>query len=330
MSLTADDVIVFDNVVHVANMDPDNFQLPDGAAMTDSFWRFVADWPADHRPADLEHLRHRWSVDEVHDIVFSDGSTDFAMAQTVPLFDMFKDGFAHVERQWQLKEKDRERVVFVGGADPVYHGADGAVREIERQITEWGARSMKFYNGHSGGRSWQCDDRSIAYPMYEKALELGVNILQFHKGSALGLERIEDLQPNDLQQVAVDFPEAHIIIHHLAFPYHAVAIDLARRFPNIYLSMSAWINELITRPVPTTAILGEVLSRCGPEKLLFGSELPLFPVARQLVDLVLSVQIPEEMQEGYGYPEITDQMRRMFMGGNLMRLLGMDPTNPKL
>src|SRR5262249_50930605 len=253
---------------------------------------------------DLEDLRHYWTIDEVHRIVFEDGSTNFAMAQTVPLFDMFKDGFAHVERQWQLKEKDPERVVFVGGADPVYHGADDAVREIERQA-EMGARSFKFYSGHSRGRSWRCDDRALAYPMYEKALELGVNLLQFHKGNPLALERIEDLAPHDLQQVAVDFPEANIVIHHMAAPYTAFAIDFARRFPNIYLSTSAWINELLTRPVPTTALLGEAISRCGAEKLLFGSELPLFPNARQLVDLVLEVQIPEEMQSGYGYPEIT-------------------------
>jgi predicted TIM-barrel fold metal-dependent hydrolase len=327
--LTADEVTVFDNVVHVANLDEGNFKLPDGAAMTDSWWRAVASWPQDHRPEDLDHLRHKWSIDEIHGIVF-DGSTDFAMAQTVPLFDMFEDGFAHVERQYLLKEKDSERVVFVGGADPVYHGADGAVREIERQITEMGARSMKFYNGHSRGRSWKCDDRQIAYPMYEKALELGVTLLQFHKGNALGLERIEDLAPHDLQQVALDFPEANIVIHHLAFPYQEFAIDFARRFPNIYLSMSAWVNQLLTAPVPTTATFGHILSACGAEKLLFGSELPLFPVARQLVDLVLAVQIPEELQDGYGYPEITDAMRRQFMGGNLMRLLGMDPENPKL
>lgn len=329
MSLTAEDVLVFDNVVHVHNIDPANFVLPEGHAMTDAWWRAVADWPADHRPSSLEDLRHSWTVDEIHEIVF-DGSTDFAMAQTVPLFDMFKDGLAAVERQHALKERDPERVVFVGGVDPVFQGVKEAVREIERQITEMDACSLKFYNAHSRGRSWKCDDRDVAYPMFEKALECGVSLLQFHKGAPLGLERVEDLAPFDLQQVAVDFPEANIIIHHLAAPYHPFAIDFARRFPNIYLSTSAWVNELITRPAPTTAMIGEILTRCGAEKLLFGSELPLFPVARQLVDLLLEVQIPDELQDGYGYPEITDDMRRLIMGGNLCRLLGMDVTNPKL
>jgi hypothetical protein len=31
-------------------------------------------------------------------------------------------------------------------------------------------------------RSWRCDDPEVAYPLYEKAQELGVNLLQFHKG----------------------------------------------------------------------------------------------------------------------------------------------------
>jgi predicted TIM-barrel fold metal-dependent hydrolase len=329
MSLTADDVTVFDNVVHVHNIDPANMLGPEGEVGINAWWKFLKSFPEDKRPADFGEFAKRWSVDEVHKVVF-DGSTDFAMAQTVPLFDIWKDGLAAVERQHALKAKDPERVVFVGGTDPVFNGVKGSVEEIERQIEELGARSMKFYNAHSRGRTWRCDDPVLAYPMYTRALELGVNLFQFHKGGPLAMEKIEDLKPNDLQQVATDFPEANIIIHHLAAPYTAEAIDIARRWPNVYLSMSTWINELPIRPALVTSLVGEVLARCGPEKLIFGSELPLWPVARPLIDMVLALEMPNELQDGYGYPEITDDMRRMFMGGNLMRLMGMDPDDPKL
>ena len=35
-------------------------------------------------------------------------------------------------------------------------------------------------------------------------------------------------------------------------------------------------------------------------------------------------QIPEDMREGYGYPEITVKDRRKIFGQNLAGLLGMD------
>ena len=35
-------------------------------------------------------------------------------------------------------------------------------------------------------------------------------------------------------------------------------------------------------------------------------------------------QIPSDMQEGYGYPAITDADRRLIFGENLARLLGVD------
>lgn len=38
------------------------------------------------------------------------------------------------------------------------------------------------------------------------------------------------------------------------------------------------------------------------------------------------VQIPEDLRDGYGYPEITDDDRRMIFGGNLARLIGIEPT----
>ena len=52
---------------------------------------------------------------------------------------------------------------FCGGVDPIYHG-DAVFEEIERQISELGAVSMKFYNGHVRALL-RGDDDEIAYPM---------------------------------------------------------------------------------------------------------------------------------------------------------------------
>ena len=320
-----DDMFIFDNVVHVHNFDPSNL-IDDLAerANQNIYTGSTKTFPPELRFGDYQNFAKAWSVEEIHRIVFAESTTDMVMAQAVPLYDYWKDGLAGVERQHELMKLDPERVVFCGAVDPVYQGLRTALESMTYQVEVMGAKSFKFYNGHSARTSWQADDRDIAYPLYERALELGITLLQFHKGIPLGMEPVESLRPNDLQIPSLDFPDANFVIHHLGIPYQAETIDIGRRFPNIYLALSSWINYLALRPVPTLMNLGEALFSCGPEKLLWGSEVPLWPAAQPLIDLFLDTQIPEHQQEGYGHPAITREMQEMIMGGNLARLLGIE------
>jgi hypothetical protein len=55
-----------------------------------------------------------------------------------------------------------------------------------------------------------------------------------------------------------------------------------------------------------------------------GLDLP-FDDTKRVVDWVRNLQMPDELQEKYGYPEITDEMRAGFLGLNLARLAKIDP-----
>jgi uncharacterized protein len=39
---------------------------------------------------------------------------------------------------------------------------------------------------------------------------------------------------------------------------------------------------------------------------------------------VLEFQLPQDLVEGYGYPQLTEQAKRKILGENLLRLHGMD------
>jgi len=246
------------------------------------------------------------------------------MAQTVPQFGFWKNAFSPAEANYRLKEAYPDRILFCGGVDPVWHGVEGAVRELERQVTEWGAVSMKFYQAHSNGLSWRIDDRKIAYPMWEKCLELGINNVQFHKGSPFGFEPMEALMPYDLQQAALDFPEMTFIIHHLGDPYIDESISIAGRNENVWMALSALVNVYPVMPREFWMRFGKCLAFVGPEKLLYGSEAFIWPNVQGYIDIMMNEQMPEDLQDGYGFPEITDEMRRMIMGENFARLLGID------
>ena len=271
---------------------------------------------------DVEFAR-RWTVEEMYRMVFVDAPTDMAMAQVVPLFDTYEDFFAPVRAQHAMAAAYPDRVLFCGGVDPLYRGLEDALEQLEHQVVELGACSIKFYNGHVQG-SWRCDDEALAYPLYEKCRELGIDVLQFHKGLPIGLQNVEDLRPTDLQAPARDFPDLTFIVHHLAMPYFDELVSIAGRFPNVYLSLSGNIAQAVVAPRLLQEQLGRLLMQVGVEKLLWGSEAALIGSPAPYLRAFMQLQIPEDLRRGYGYPDLTPHDRELILGRNFARLMGVD------
>ena len=198
-----DDLFIFDGVVHVYDMSDENLKLerPDTAP-------FVQSWRAEVAPmryptpnsqfGDDFEWKRAFSVQDMYNLEFVESPVDMAMAHAVPVWDWFGESFAPLKAQYEFASAHPDRVVLCGAVDPIHHGVDGALKEMEYQVKELGARSFKFYNGHID-KSWRCDDKEIAYPLYRKAAELGVDILQFHKGLPFGEWDVDVLRPIDIQ-----------------------------------------------------------------------------------------------------------------------------------
>jgi uncharacterized protein len=322
-----DDMFIFDNVLHVMDFGDENLRRkqPDARAARDGAVHLNAAlrWPDDARYGDHAFWAKRWTPEDLYDLVFERAPVDMAMAQTVPVFDWFEHGYAPVEAQHAMAAAYPERVLFCGGVDPVFHGIDGALRETERQITELGACSMKFYNAALEG-AWRCDDRELAYPLYEKAAELGVTVLQFHKGIPFGKWNVEHVRPNDLQAPARDFPELTFVIHHLGIPYVDETLSIAGRFPNVHLALSGILAFSRVAPRRVQEWMGRLLMEVGAEKLLWGSEAAATGSPAAFLDSFLELQIDDDLCEGYGYPKITAQDRRLILGENFARMMAVD------
>lgn len=318
-----DEIFVFDNVVHMHDMSDANLRqdVPDadwaraGLLGLGELFRRVA-------PNDLDH-RKAVSVQEMYEAVFVESPTDLAMAQVVPIFDWFRDWWSPVRLNYELARTYPDRVLFCGGVDPNWRGVDQAIRDMEFQVKDWGAVSMKFYSGHEEG-TWRCDDRALAYPLYEQAQQLGIRVLQFHKGNPFGLQNVETTRPNDLQAAARDFPDLIFVVHHLALPYFDEMVNIAARFPNIHLALSAMINFILISPRMVQERLGRLLMEVGSDRLIWGSEASLGGPPRAYLEAVMALEIAEDLRVGYGYPQFTREDKRKFLGENFARLMGVD------
>jgi len=322
-----DNIFIFDNVIHLYDLSQQNVR-------TD---RSDAQQSRDHALEETSRLRwplpenegfdwgRRWGVEDMYDLVFKQAPTDMAMAQVVPMFDWFKDWYAPVKTQHAMAAAYPERVMLCGGVDPMYQGLSAALDQIDYQVKELGAKSLKFYNGHVRiDECWRCDDEKIAYPMYERARQAGIRVIQFHKGNPHGLQNMEFLSPVDLQAPMRDFPDMDFIVHHFALPYFDEMVSITARFPNVYLSLAGYMTFHRIAPRRVQHHLGRLLQVGGAHKLLWGSEAALAGGPRPYLDAFMKFSIPDDLRSGYGYPQMTLDIKRAILGENFARLMNVD------
>jgi predicted TIM-barrel fold metal-dependent hydrolase len=315
---------VFDAVVHAHDFRDEMIINDDGRFLRDATRADLAHTERNGQRVAYEVTERPPGHEWCNRVLFEESDTDVAMVQTVPLFGVFKEGMTPARAAYELSQSNPDRLYFCGGVDPIYQGLKGALTEMERQVGEWGAISIKFYQAQDMRHWWCADDEKLAYPLFEKAQELGIKVVQFHKGLPLGRQRVETLRPNDLQAAAYDFPELTFAVHHMGDPYVDEMISIAARFPNIVLVLPLLFNQWFVQPKPMLHRLGEALLHVGEDRLCYGTDAFLWPGVQLYIDLIAELEMPEELQEDYGYPAITDETRRKLLGANFASIFGID------
>lgn len=265
------------------------------------------------------------STEAVFDTTFRHAPTDVAVAGNIAFMHDAGPFGGEIEFVKDFVRAHPERAILGGGAEPLGMGVmppmglNATIDFIDHQIRDLGARSIKFYP-----IAWKSDDEKIAYPMFEKARSLGVNVIQLHKNIPSLLEDIEMLSPADVQAASRDFPDMTFIIHHPMSLYFHETINIVARFPNVHLVCSPLLQYLTFRPRLAQEQLGALLQQVGSEKLLFGSEGPLLGDPTPCIEALMNLSIDDDLQEGYGYPEITRRDKENILGLNAARIFGMD------
>ncbi len=200
-------------------------------------------------------------------------------------------------------------------------GVKNAIWELEYLVKEHDARLCKVYQPEDEG---PLNDPRM-WPFYEKAQELGIP-LTIHLGMAYEPPHMTKYTlPILLDDVLTDFPDLKVIAYHLGWPYHEELFGLAGKHKNLYISITGIIGWLERARYRGYHYIGEALEWAGPDKIVMGLDLP-FNDMKRIVDFIRNLEIPEELQEKWGYPAITDEIRAKILGLNLARLAKIEPT----
>jgi uncharacterized protein len=320
-----DDALVFDCVAHVFNFSEENAFGKAGLMFDQHLYAFhQALTPPGQTVLPPEQFLREWSVEEIDRMVYEESDTDMLVAMPLPLTDMFHDGLSPWEKCAQLAQRRPDRTVFWGSINPLE--GRKALDLMERQVEEFGAKAFKLYNvryDYGQHFPWRMDDPRIAFPIFEKAQELGVNLIGVHKGVPLGPQHIEHTTTWDMDGAAENFPDINFVIYHVGLPFLDEVCWQLIRFPNLYASLAATVNFVVRAPRQFAEVLGKLLFWCGEDRIIYGSETPIWH-PQWALRAFRDFEIPQDLCDGYGYPQLTEQGKRKILGENLLRLHGMD------
>jgi uncharacterized protein len=319
------DAFVFDCVAHTFNFSDENTLGGAGKMFNNHLYAFhQALTPDDQPKLGPDQFLREWSVQEIDRMVHDESDTDMLVAMPLPLTDMFKDGLSPWEKCSDLARLRPDKTVLWGSVNPLE--GRRALELMEIQVKEHGARAFKFYNvryDYGQHFPWRMDDPKVAFPVFEKAQELGVNLIGVHKGVPLGPQHVEHTTTWDMDGAAEAFPDINFVIYHVGLPFLDEVCWQLIRFPNLYASLAATVNFVVRAPRQFAEVLGKLLFWCGEDKIIYGSEAPIWH-PQWALRAFSEFEIPQDLCEGYGYPQLTDQAKRKILGENLLRLHGMD------
>lgn len=231
------------------------------------------------------------------------------------------------------------RMLAHGLVTPQLGKADLAFMEMQAhtlKIDAWKAYTGSCPKGFEHG--WFLDDEKIAYPMLQKARELGVKRLCVHKGLPLGT--VADYNhPRDLIKVAKDFPDIDFLAYHAGLlgvsavkgadvPWTSEFCAMKKKQPgisNIYMELGSTFAQLVTtNPTACAHLLGQIVDAFGADHVLWGTDSIWWGTPQWQIEAMRRFTIPDAMIEKFGYAQLTPAVKEQIFGLNGARVFGVD------
>ncbi len=224
--------------------------------------------------------------------------------------------------------------------------ADGmrALRE-EFPIGAW-----KVYTHVPQAQGWWLDDHDADAVQCGNAFldvvrEIGPRVVCVHKGFGGGSEYSS---PVDIGPAAAANPDITFVVYHSGYegPDEGLyapeagsvgvnrllsSLDAAGIEPgaNVYAELgSTWWNAM-RDPGIAAHVLGKLLARVGEDRVLWGTDSIWYGSPQDQIQAFRTFEISEQFQEEYGYPALTDEVKRKVFGLNAAEIYDAEPVTAR-
>ena len=281
-----------------------------------------------------------FTIDRWADLVLGSSDTSIAVLSAVPVVDdprpMSIEKMAEARRLADALCGDG-RVLLQGEAFPQIGELGAALDGMSELAATYPIVAWKTYTHIGAGYSLTdpVGEAFLGRVAELAAAGVGPPVVCVHKGFGA--------DPADVGPAARAHPELTFCIYHSGYepgpPFEGAYADdgpgvdrLIQSLRdagigpggNVYAELgSTWFLAL-REPDEATHVLGKVLTAFGPERVLWGTDSIWYGSPQDQIDAFRTFTIGEEAQERFGYPALTDDVKRAVLGGNAAALHGLD------
>jgi hypothetical protein len=270
-----------------------------------------------------------WPADEVASVFFEESDVDLISYHGVTLPPVSRKGISPFEIGVELKRLHPDRVRLYAPVDGL--GGLEQLDEMERMAGEAQVDGFKFYpsNGLIDPNEHRAvtvsfSDLDVVGPFFEKARQLGIPHIAIHKAIPIGPGPMGPNHVDDIGVAATAFPDLTFEVVHSGWAFLEDCALQMITHPNIYANLECVANFLVRRPRRFAFVIGTLMHYAGHERLLFGTGAMAChpaPVLKAFDEF----EMPEDLIEGEGFKPVTDEVKAAVLGGNYLRLHGIDP-----
>lgn len=281
------------------------------------------------------------------DLVLGGSDTTIAVLSAVPVVadpDPLSAAVMERARQAAHQVGCSDRVLIQGHATPTIGELPAALEAMARTAAEFELSAWKAYTHE--GPAWRLDG-PVGDAFCDQVRSLGQRVICVHKGFGPAAA-----SPADVGPAALNHPDLVFCVYHSGFepgvsegPYPgdeagALAggvdrlISSVRRAgmgpgANVYAELgSTWWN-LVQRPEEAAHVLGKLLVAFGPDRILWGTDAIWYGSPQPQIEAFRAFEITDELQERFGYPALTPEVKAKILGLNAAALYGIDPATPR-
>lgn len=215
---------------------------------------------------------------------------------------------------------------------------------MEEVLAAYAPSAWKVYP-HAG--NWRLDSQEVGLPFVEKARALRLPLIAAHRGLADNGDYSAPSSPVDLVNAARQYPDVNFLCYHSGYemgtdedhPFdpndenprgvdRLVKAMLDNDLPassNVYAEIGTTWNSVMGDVGQAAHLLGKLLRYVGEDRVVWGTDCVFHGSPNAQIVAMRSFQIPQAMQEQFGYPALTPELKSKIFGLNAAPIYGIDP-----
>lgn len=321
-----DGMPVLDGIIHAYNLSPENYANDHARIVSELIVGMIGAMANPAYVASRERYLRDWSIEDTANMIFLESDTDLAVYHVLPL-NAFRDGMCRLDKAVEALNRWPDRIISYAGVDPLQGQA--AIDELERQVELLHPIGLKLYpNSWTGSdvRGWKMDDPEVAFPVFERAAQLGIRVIAVHKAVPLGPVPMEHYRLDDLDRAFTAFPNLAFEIVHGGMAFLEETAWQLGRYSNAFVNLEVTSAYAATRPAAFDHALATMASIGGAaaiDKIIWGTGAVAFHPQPLLENFVRNFAFSEDMMARTGIAQISEADKRGILFDNYARMTGL-------